>query len=281
MIKDLMVHLDGSGEDEARLSHAEALSSFLGGARVTGLYTNLLPEYAYVLGAQSGYGEMEAVFALEKEVRDQGDRATAKITERLFWPGGSNEMRRIETWPSQVARRTVSLARCADLFIATTPYRPSEGRDWTELVEAVLFEAGRGVYLIPPGCPARQEIRTVLLAWNDSRSATRAICEALPLLKRATLVRLLSVEPLASANRGEEATDIAAHLDRHGVKVEIVPVQAKDEDTGAAIRDEAAKLSADVIVMGAYGHSRFREWVLGGATRDLIEKSERPLFLAH
>jgi len=281
MIKDLMVHLDGSGEDEVRLSHAEALSAFLGDARVTGLYTNLLPEYAYVLGAQSGYGGMEAVFALEKEIRDEGDRAIAKITERLFWPGASNEIRRIETWPSQVTRRTVSQARCADLFVATTPDRSSEGADWKELVEAVLFEAGRAIYLIPPGCPARKDIRTVLLAWNDSRPTARAISEALPLLKRATLVRLLTIEDPSSADRGEEASDIAAHLDRHGVRVEIVPVQGKDEDAGAIIRDEAAKLSADVVVMGAYGHSRLREWVLGGTTRDLVEKSERPLFLAH
>jgi len=280
MIKDLMVHLDGTGEDDVRLAHAEALSSFLGDARVTGLYTNLLPEYAYVLSAQSGYGGMEAVFALEKEVREQGDRAAAKITGRLVWPGASNEVRRIETWPSQIARRTVSQARCADLFIATAPYRSPGGSDWKNLVEAVLFEAGRGVYLIPPGCPARRDMNTALLAWNDSRSAARAISEALPLLKRVTLVRLLTIETPASASRGEEAADIAAHLDRHGVKVEIVSVEGKDEDTGAIIRDEATKASADVIVMGAYGHSRLREWVLGGATRDLIERSELPLFLA-
>lgn len=280
MIKDLMVHLDGGQEDATRLAHAESLSMHFAEARITGLYTNALPEYAYVLGVQSGIADMEPVLDLERQLRQEGDRVVAKLEQRLARPGAAHEVRRIDDWPSLIPDLACSQARWADLFIATAPYR-DEASAWNRLVETVLFESGRGLYVVPPGGPVRRELRTVLFAWKDTVEAARALTAGLPFFKRATRVGLLAVDTENEAGLAGQASDLAAHLDRHGVKVEIVVVKGDNGRVGEIIREQASKISADVIVMGAYGHSRVRELVLGGATRDLMERSEIPLLLAH
>lgn len=281
MIKDLMVHLDGGGEDAIRLAHAENLSALFDEARITGLYTNPLPEYAYVMGAQSGFGDIGPVIELEQQLRREGDRIVERLTARLSRPGAAHEVRRIDAWPSAIPDLAVSQARCADLFIATAPYRDEETRAWDHLVEALIFESGHALLLVPPQFPTRSALESVLVAWSDTAPAARAVSESLPFLKRASKVSLLSIEAPTNEDQGFRAVDLAAHLDRHGVRVELVTARGDDAEVGAIIRKEAAKAAADMIVMGAYGHSRFREWILGGATRDVAELATIPFLLAH
>lgn len=280
MIRDLMVHLDGGDEDGTRLAHAEALSAHFGEARITGLYTNPLPEYAYVLGVQSGIADMGPVLDLEEQLRREGDRVAEKLEQRLARPGAAHEVRRIDDWPSRIPDLVASQARWADLFVATAPYRDASST-WNKLVESVLFESGRGLFLVPPRCPVRNELRSVLFAWKDSVEAARALREGLPFFVKASLVFLLAVDTDGEGELGQQAADIAAHLDRHGAKVEVRVVEGKNDQVGSIIQDQASRISADLTVMGAYGHSRVRELVLGGATRDLIQHSRIPLLLAH
>ena len=136
--------------------------------------------------------------------------------------------------------------------------------------------------MVPQGQLPRAAIETILVGWIDSREAARAVAEALPLLGLASKVELAYVGGPQSGRFGgaERLADIATHLDRRGVRtsVSVLPVN----DTAAtALLDEAHRISADLIVSGAYGHSRFREWVLGGTTRDLIGASDLPLLMAH
>jgi nucleotide-binding universal stress UspA family protein len=281
MIKDLMVHLDGGPQDGVRLAHAEALASFVGGSRLAGLYTSALPEAAYVVGDQYGLADMQAVVELERQLRRDGDRVVANLNQRLAGPGTTFEVGRIDGWPSLIPGLAASRARCADLFMATCPYRKNPASNWDKLVETVLFAGGHGIYLVPPDCPVRSHLRSILLAWKDTAEAARAVSEALPLLALADKVSLLTIDTTAEGDRGEREFALASHLDRHGVKVEIITVKAKDVDVGGIVLDTAAKVAADLVVLGAYGHSRLREWVLGGATRDVIERTFIPLFLAH
>ncbi len=278
MFKDVIVHLDGSEEDEFRLRHAEALAGGGGRGRIIGLYTNSLPEYAYVLAIQSGLAPMEPIFELEEKVRKTGDRAFASLTERCKRIAVPTEICRVEVVPSEMPTVCVAKARCADVFVATAPYQREDVAIWDELVEAVMFEAGQGLYLVPRGAAARPAT-SVLVAWRDTRELARALASALPLLKTAARTRIVMADEPA-ATKGQ-AKDLVAHLAQHGIKADVGAVETGGKPVSGALLKEAHAIGADLIVMGAYGHSRLREWVLGGVTREMIEKSDLPILMAH
>ncbi len=277
MFKDVMVHLDGSEEDEFRLRHAEAIAAG-GQSRIIGLYTNSLPEYAYVLAIQSGLAPMAPIIQLEERVRETGDRAISSLTERCKRISAPTEICRVEERASEVSTLCVSKARCADLFVATAPYQREELPIWDELAEAVMFEAGQGIYFVPRGAGARP-VRSVLVAWRDTRESARALAVALPFLKAATRTRIVIAD--APAATQEQAKDLVAHLARHGIKADVAAIETGGKAVSDALLNEAHGMGADLIVMGAYGHSRFRERILGGVTREMIEKSDLPILMAH
>ena len=280
MLKDLIVHLDGGSEDETRLGHAEMLAAGRG-VYVTGLYANPLPEYVMASGFDPTFSSIAGVAQLQESLHTEGERVAARLTERLARIDAPNALRKIEAAAGELARLCATEARCADLFVATSGGPGDAGLDWSELTETILFEAGRAVYLAPAGRKAAREIRNVLVAWRDTRESARAVTEALPLLSAAAVTRLVTVEAKTADERYAHAADIAAHLDRHGAKVEVSATAANGASIAAVLLDEARRMSADLIVMGAYGHSRFREWILGGVTRDMIAQSDTPLLLAH
>ncbi|MGD0720495.1 MAG: universal stress protein [Roseiarcus sp.] len=281
MLKDMIVHLDGTPEDETRLSHAESVAEARG-VRITGLFTNPLPEYVLASGMDPAFSSIAGVAQLQERLHEEGDVICERLKTRLARIGLPSEVRKIEAGPGDLPRLCASEARSADLFLATGGWPNEAGLDWSNLVETIIFEAGRAVYLAPPGRKAARGVRNALVAWRDTRESARAIAEALPLLIRAERTRIVTIDP---KREGEDcaarATDIAAHLDRHGAKVEISAVDTNGGTVAGVLLDEARRMNADLIVMGAYGHSRFREWVLGGVTRDMIAQSDTPLLLAH
>lgn len=277
MFKDVMVHLDGGEEDEFRLRHAEAIAAG-GQSRIIGLYTNRMPEYAYVLAIQSGLAPMEPINELDERVREAGDRAVASLTERCKRISVPTEICRVEEPASEMSACCVAKARCSDLFVATAPYQRGELPIWDELVESVMFEGGQGLYLVPRG-PGARPVRSVLVAWRNTRESARALAAALPFLKAATQTRIIMVD--APVPTKEQAKDLVKHLGRHGIKAEIAAIEMENVVVSEALLNEAHKMGADLIVMGAYGHSRLREWILGGTTREMIEKSDLPLLMAH
>jgi nucleotide-binding universal stress UspA family protein len=125
-------------------------------------------------------------------------------------------------------------------------------------------------------------MRTILVAWVDSRQSARAVAEAMPLIAQASQVHVVTVREQAHGRMGgaEVLADITAHLTRCGASVTANALQTETTPADALL-DEARRISADLIVAGAYGHSRFREWVLGGVTADLLTSSPLPLLLAH
>lgn len=276
MLKDIIVHLDGSEEGDIRLAHAEAIATNYH-ARLIGLYTNPLPEYPYVLAIQSGLAPAEPIFEFEKAARERGDLAMARIKEHFAHLTISHEVRRIDAGLSELPSFCASQARWADLFISILPYHGASS--WDEVVETVLFESGHAVYLIPPQFKPSGSIRNVLIAWRNTRELARAIVEAIPFLKTAVRVHIVTADlPTESS---DSASSVTAYLDRHNIKAEFRSITATDKDIADVLLNEAHAIEADLIVMGAYGHSRFREWILGGTTREMIERSDLPILLAH
>jgi nucleotide-binding universal stress UspA family protein len=278
-MRDLLVHLDGSDEDETRLTYVEALVSPFD-VHVTGLFTNAMPDPAMVTTADAGLAVSEVLINLERATRDKGAELAPRLSMRLQRLGSSTDLVRLDDVPVRLQHTAVSLSRTADLFVATMPYRPASDRRWDGLVETVLFGSGRGVLLVPPHHQARGPIQRILVAWTDTREAARAVAEAIPLLAHATRVDVVLVAP----ERGEHeapAADIVRHLSRHGAKVELKIVAAAGRTVAQALIEQAQRGATDLIVMGAYGHSRMREWIVGGSTRDILETATTPVLMAH
>jgi nucleotide-binding universal stress UspA family protein len=174
-------------------------------------------------------------------------------------------------------------ARYADLVVIG-----QKSPDWSSGVDqdferSVPIAVGRPVLVVPYAFERRPVGKRVLVAWNASREAARAVNDALPLLRRASHVDVVAFEPgkSAGAHGDEPGADIGLYLARHGVKVTVSRVDAPDLDVGNQLLSRAFDLSSDLIVMGAWGHSRLRELVLGGVTRTLLESMTVPVLMAH
>ncbi|MGP8231863.1 MAG: universal stress protein [Methylovirgula sp.] len=279
MLKDIMVHLDGGTEDDIRLAHAAKLAFSLCSPHLIGLYTNPLPEYAYVLAVQSGLAPMEPIIEAEEQLRKAGDVTVAELTQKLAKIAIPGTIRRLDVGASQVVGLGVAEAHWADLFVASVPYQCEPILYWDQLVEAVMFESGHGIYLIPAASKAPPELNSILIAWKPTREAAHAIAEALPLLKAAKNIRLVTID--SEEDAVPETSRIVDYFKHHGIDVEVRTLASERKSVPEILLREAHSINAGLIVMGAYGHSRLREWILGGATREIIEKSDIPVLLAH
>ena len=172
-------------------------------------------------------------------------------------------------------------ARYVDLVIAaqTQPGADDDGVP-AEAHHSLALATGRPVLQVPYAGHFATLGRRVLIAWNASRESARAVTDSLPLLRRAESVRVVTFNP--GREHGElPGADIALYLARHAVKVTVAQRNNADVSIGELILSEAADDNADLIVMGAYGHSRLRELVLGGATRTLLESMTVPVLMSH
>jgi nucleotide-binding universal stress UspA family protein len=276
MIKDIVVHLTGSDEDEVRLAHAEPIARTFN-AHVTGLQVHPLPELFAIADPTAGVGVMDELIA---ESQQRAQAITEKLLARFTRFEAENDIKRIDAYPAGVGGSLAAATRTADLFIGTRPYGDPTGAEHIE--EEVLFQSGRACLFIPPkGIPSRQ-YATILVAWKDSRESARAVAESLPFLQQAHQVVVAIVEDQGASEqyRIEAGADIGRYLSRHGVSAEIRKIGGWVY-AGEAILNEAEQCSADLIVMGGYGHSRFREFVLGGTTRHVLAEARIPVLMAH
>ena len=173
-------------------------------------------------------------------------------------------------------------ARYSDLVILPLAYGPGRSVIDEAVTEAALFEGMSPVLVVPPSGMKSAEPKRVMLAWNQSREAMVAARRAMPFLRRAESVQIVVVDP---PTHGPERSDpgglLCQLLVRHGIKAEVSVLAKTLPRISAVLARQARDIDAGLLVMGAYGHSRFREAILGGATRDMLESAEIPVFLAH
>ena len=177
-----------------------------------------------------------------------------------------------------VAHRT----RFADLVVMPRPYGEGRGHDAEAIVEAALFDGNVPVLVMPDGATYPQSVGNIVVAWNESPEALRAVRQAMPLLKNADNVSIAVIDP---PQHGPERSDpggaLSQMLARHGVRAEVCVLAKTMPRISDILNRHARDKDADLVVMGAYGHSRFRESILGGATRHMLEVAELPILLAH
>ena len=171
----------------------------------------------------------------------------------------------------------VQYARLRDLTIVSVPESYDQ---W--YAETVIFESGKPTLVLPESPRARPfDLKTVLVAWDFSRAAARAIADAIPILEKAREVRIVTVTNEKVLDSKHSAEELAKNLSRHGIDVVLDKLDAAGRPIGKVLERHAASCSADLLVMGAYGHSRFREFILGGATRSLLSKPPIPILFSH
>jgi len=169
----------------------------------------------------------------------------------------------------------VEYARLRDLTIL-----PASADQW--YAEAVIFGSGRPTLVLPVSLKRRPfQIATVAVAWDFSRAAARAISDALPILELAKKVHIVTVINEKALDTKRSGEELAKNLARHGIDVVLDKVDAKGGSIGEVLESYTSSQDADLLVMGAYGHSKWREFVLGGATRSLLSKPPLPILLSH
>lgn len=174
--------------------------------------------------------------------------------------------------------RLVCRARVSDITVLDAESSPAEID--RSLIEAVLFDSGRPVITVPADHP-KFDARRVLVAWDGGASAARAVADALPILRAAESVEILSVAGEGELDGMLPGTDLAPHLARHGIEITVNLAEAGPRDVADVIKSHAAGSGAGLIVAGAYRHSRLREFLLGGVTQSLLRECGVPLLLSH
>jgi nucleotide-binding universal stress UspA family protein len=220
---------------------------------------------------------------IEAEARYRAE--AARQAESAFVAATAHQARSTEFRASRRdALGAVQLnARYADLVIAGQPEPDGGSGVDATFAEDLVMGAGRPVLFVPYAGRFPEVGRRVLIAWNAGREAARAVTDALPLLTRAGTVQVVAFDPLkGDADHGDlPGADIALVLARHGVKVSVAQQHSDEVDVGNQILSRAADMQSDLIVMGAYGHSRLREMVLGGVTRTLLDTMTVPVLMSH
>jgi len=276
MIKDIVLALEvGSARDAARdyaISVATAFGAHI--AAVGFAYEPVLP--AVDMGSAVPF---EMIDAMREENKQAATAAIAQFEEAARLAAVSAESRVIEASMSGATRVFGSIARSFDLSVVGQA-DPNSLRD-DLMVEGALFDSGRPILVVPYIQRPGLKLDRVMVCWDGSRNAARAINDAMPFLSRAKAVDVVTISTGKDRSGEIKGVDIAQHLARHGLNVELRAISAGDVDVANVILSDAADQDADFIVMGGYGHSRLREFVLGGATRGILASMTVPTLMSH
>lgn len=277
--KDLIVYLDPTDSGKHRATFAVEFAR-VHGAHITGFTltpTGAIPYFApetppIFLPAEFLESAREAARAALDHFEQEARRA-----------GVSFETRAVEGLPPALPELFSINVRHADLSILPQPPDGSLAFSQEMLVERALYASGRPTLIVPLTDGASAKPETVLAAWDGSQEAARAFNDALPILQMARrIVVVIAKADRHPRNYGEvPGADIALHLSRHGIETEVRHAEETRASIGGLILEEAKLAGAGMIVMGAYHHSRLREFVLGGPTRTVLEHMTTPVFMAH
>jgi nucleotide-binding universal stress UspA family protein len=276
MVKDIVVNLsvgpDGGPAGDFAVSVASALDAHLTGIAFT--YDPIVPVSgtgyipAEIIETQQADNEAATKSAIDRftVAADRAGVAAEPITLSASFAGAGDQF-------GHIARRF-------DLAIVGQA-EPGSSAVEEIIAESTLFESGRPVIIVPYIQKSPLKLDRVMVCWDGSRPAARAIADAMPLLEKAGQVELVIVDKERGKRDEIEGADMGQHLARHGLKVDVKRIAGGDIDVADALLSHAADSGANFIVMGGYGHSRLREFVLGGVTHDILRSMTVPTLMAH
>lgn len=272
-IKDILVHVDDGKPNRARVKAALELAR-RHEAHLTGLY--VIPEY-FIPAYAEIHIPVEVLETQQAEARRAAERAEADFRTLADQTDCPVEWRCARGYADS---ELIAQSRYTDLLVLGQAEETGIMSSAGEMEDHVLLGAARPVLLIPYIGVGNAIGKRVLVAWNDSREAVRAVHDALPLLQKADKVDVVAVNPPRS--EGDIPTaEICRHLARHGVRAEAGQAVADDIDVGDVLLSRVSDQGHDLLVLGAYGHTRLRETVLGGVTRQILAHMTIPVLMSH
>jgi nucleotide-binding universal stress UspA family protein len=286
-LKNLLVQVDGSRSAPARYEAAIRLAQ-QHGAHLAGLCLGVdQPIHPTVMGMVPP----DFIEGQRQAIKDRAEMAASSFRVALEKAGLSGECRIVQGFAADAIDALAEHARHVDVAILGQPDPDEDSALGDAFIAEVVMACGRPIIAIPYVGVSATLGQRVLVAWDGGREATRAVNDALPILEKARSVSVLSVNPhISSDGRRDPGADISLHLARHAVNVEAARTITQETSIGHFILDtsvsdvilaEIADNSIDLLVMGAYGHSRLREWVLGGITRNLLAHMTVPVLMSH
>lgn len=276
--KTILVHVDESKNSLKRTQLAHQIASQFD-AHLTGIALTGISRYIFE-STDLGVGDPNIMLHLSA-LRERAEKAIEHFKQTSAGLG-------IATTECLIANDEANgglglRARYSDLIIIGQTNRdepsPSVMSDFPEFM---VVNSGRPVLVVPHSAEAQSFGENTVIAWDGSREAARALTDAIPLLRLSKSVQVLIINPekQGEAHGEEPGADIALYLARHGIKIEVA-TRFGAHGTGATILAVCKELSADLLVMGGYGHSRFREMIMGGTTRTILEKMTIPVLMSH
>ncbi|ODN69293.1 Universal stress protein family protein [Methylobrevis pamukkalensis] len=214
------------------------------------------------------------------EEAERQARAAAEAFGKLATDAGVGHEARTVTVLAGSTSPLVGQAHLSDLVIIGQEDDDNPEPMRGALIEAMLFDAGVPVMVVPRGWDEPLAVGRVLVAWDGGSTAARAVHEAMPVLEHAGSVEIVIV-PGGKGWNGEPGSDVATYLARHGLDVSVTTVNRDADNIADALNGYARETGADLLVMGGYGHSRLREFIIGGATSDMLARAEIPVIIAH
>jgi nucleotide-binding universal stress UspA family protein len=275
MIKDIVVNLPLRANKDRTTPFVASLAGYFG-AHVTGIAFLYWPVFVCV---QMGAAEERFIKEQDAAAKQAADAAVERLGFEIRREGVSWDSHQISVSADEAPGRFAEIARAFDL--AVVPQAEPESGSVDDLIaQAALFQSGHPTLVVPYIQTAPFKLDRAAVLWDGSASATRAIVGAMPFLHRAQTIDLVSIVGERDLRQELGNADMRRHLSRHGLNV--VPKRPQMmNDITATILNYAAESAPDLLVMGGYGHSRFREFVLGGATRGILERMTVPTLMSH
>jgi nucleotide-binding universal stress UspA family protein len=272
-IKDILVHVDTQPGSEDRIAFAASLAKKTK-AHLTGLHVKaevVIPVTENdVIVPESLIEDQERVIEL------QAQAAKTQFDSALGANAIDGEWRVERGFAADVLRHH---AHAADLIIVGQQHPDST--ESNDVPEGVLQDTGCPTLIVPYAGVGRAFAKNVMVAWDDSAPAARAVHDSLALIAKAKRVEIVAVRTKDSESDEDPCAEICAHLLRHGVKAEGITLRKNGGNVSDMLLSHAADNNCDLLVMGSYGHSRWREFIFGGVTEDMLEKTTIPIFTSH
>jgi len=276
MIKDVLVNLSlgdrGGFAGEYAISIAAAFEAHVAG--IAFLYDPVIP----LSGA--GYIPADVIDTQERDNANATKAAADRFAQAAARAGVSAEPLTLSTSMAGAGEQFSRLARRFDLAVVGQA-EPETNAIEEVISEAALFESGRPIIIVPYIQKTPLKLERVMVCWDGGQQAARAVADAMPLLERAGRVEVIIVTDESGTEDEIAGADMGQHLARHGLNVEVKRMTMGDIDVADVLLSHAADIAADLIVMGGYGHSRLREFVLGGVTRSILGSMTVPVLMSH
>jgi nucleotide-binding universal stress UspA family protein len=274
-VSDIVVNLPLRGERDTTTTFAASLAGYFN-AHLTGVAFIYEP---VIVAVELGVDDARFIEEQDVEAKRNAQAAIDRLEFEIRRENVSWATHQIGCSSVDASSRFAEIARGFDLAVVSQA-DPKRSNVDDLIVEATLFESGRPTLIVPYIQAPPFKLDRIAICWDRSRPATRAIADSMPFLKRAHSIDLISIVGDSAPRNELVGADMAEHLSRHGLKIDIKQLQGAS-DVPSTILNFVSDTATDLLVMSGYGHSRLREFVLGGATRGILQSMTVPTLMSH